>query len=175
MQTAVIYESMFGNTKTIGDAIAEGLRGAGEVRVGTVDEIAPDTVGDADLIVVGGPTQSRGMAKPNARETAAKNRALEKFGPILPGRESLRGWLGKLPEGHGVVAAFDTRFDKATFLTGSAAREIAGTLARKGYTLAESQSFFVTKTGGPLAVGELERAVAWGRELGAKVTPIVVG
>ena len=173
MNIVVVYESMFGNTKTIGDAIAEGLRGAGEVRVGTVDELAPDAVGDAELIVVGGPTQSRGMAKANARENVAKNRSLVKFGPVLAGRESLRGWLERLPQGRGHVAAFDTRFDRATFLTGSAAREIAGKLARKGYTLTESQSFFVTSTAGPLVDGELERAVAWGRELGARIEPSV--
>jgi hypothetical protein len=173
MRTVVVYESMFGNTRSVGDAIAEGLRGAGVVRVGTVDDIAPDAVSDAELIVVGGPTQSRSMAKPNAREAVAKNRALKKFGPIESGQESLRGWLDRLPQGDGVVAAFDTRFDKPTFLTGSAAREIAGKLARKGYTLVESQSFFVKTTGGPLLDGELERAVAWGRELGTRVNPIV--
>lgn len=172
MRTVVVYESMFGNTRTIGDAIAEGLRGGDDLRVGTVDEIAPETVGDADLIVAGGPTQSRSMAKPNAREAAMKNRALKKFGPIEPGRESLRGWLDRLPTGDGLVAAFDTRFDKPTFLTGSAAREIAGALARKGYTLVESQSFFVKTTGGPLLDGEADRARAWGRELGARVETI---
>ena len=29
MKIVVVYESMFGNTKTIGDGIAEGLRDAG--------------------------------------------------------------------------------------------------------------------------------------------------
>lgn len=170
MDAVVVYESMFGNTRAIGDAIAEGLLMAGEVRVGTVDEISPVAVGGVDLVVVGGPTQSRRMAKSNARETAAGNRALKKFGPVEPGRESLRGWLDRLPEGHGAVAAFDTRFDKPTFLTGSAAREIAGELTRKGYRLIRSESFFVRSTGGPLLEGELERAVTWGRELAADVT-----
>jgi hypothetical protein len=171
MDTVVVYESMFGNTRAIGDAIAEGLRSAGDVRVGTVDEIPPEAVGGVQLVVVGGPTQSRRMAKPNARETAAGNRALKRFGPIEPGRESLRGWLDRLPKGDGAVAAFDTRFDKPTFLTGSAAREIAGDLTRKGYTLIKSESFFVKTTGGPLLEGELERAVTWGRELVAGVMP----
>jgi hypothetical protein len=171
MDTVVVYESMFGNTRAIGDAIAEGLRSAGEVRVGTVDEISPAAVVGAELVVVGGPTQSRRMAKSNARETVAGNRALEKFGPIEPGRESLRRWLDRLPEGDGAVAAFDTRFDKPIFLTGSAAREIAGELTRKGYRLIKSESFFVKTTGGPLLEGELERAVTWGRDLMADVTP----
>jgi flavodoxin len=34
MKTVVVYESMFGNTKAIAEAIAEGLGGAGEVALG---------------------------------------------------------------------------------------------------------------------------------------------
>jgi Flavodoxin len=169
MKIVVVYESMFGNTKTVGQGIAEGLREAGEVTVGTVDDISPDDVRDATLIVAGGPTQNRGMAKPNAHESVAKNGSLAKYGAVLPGRESLRGWLERLPTGPAVAAAFDTRFDKPVLLTGSAAKEIARRLDSKGYEVVGSQSFFVRTTGGPLGEGEPERAVAWGRELAAYV------
>ncbi len=54
MKIVVVYESMFGNTKTIGEGIAEGLGESGEVIAGTVDEVSPDEVGDAALIVAGG-------------------------------------------------------------------------------------------------------------------------
>ena len=173
MKIVVVYESMFGNTKTIGEAIAEGLREAGEVEVGTVDDLSPDEARDATLIIAGGPTQARHMARPNARQSAAKNHAFDKYGPVLPGRESLRGWLERISAGGGLAAAFDTRFDKPTLLTGSAAKEIARELSRKGYTVIGAQSFFVQTTGGPLADGERERAVAWGRELAANVKPTI--
>ncbi len=169
MKIVVVYESMFGNTKTVGEAIAEGLRGAGEVRVGNVDDISPDDVHDVDLIVTGGPTQNRGMAKPDAHRSLSGKRSLAKYGAVLPGRESLRGWLERLPSGSAATAAFDTRFDKPTWLTGSAAKEIAGLLDGRGYEVVGTRSFFVRTTGGPLADGERDRGVAWGRELAAKV------
>jgi hypothetical protein len=166
-----VYESMFGNTRIIGEAIAEGLREAGEVRVGTVDDVSPDEVRDASLLVAGGPTHSRGMAKANARGSVTKGRAFAKFGPVLPGRESLDGWLERLPEGVATVVTFDTRFDRAPWLTGSAAKEIARRLGGKGYSVGGAQSFFVRSTGGPLVDGERERAAAWGRERAASLVP----
>jgi len=173
MKIVVVYESMFGNTKAVGEGIAEGLREAGEVKVGTVDDLSPDELRDAALIVAGGPTQARHMAKPNARQSAVKNHAFDKFGPVLPGRESLRGWFERMPMGGAGAAAFDTRFDKPTLLTGSAAKEIARELSRRGYSVVGTQSFFVQGTGGPLADGERERAVAWGGELAANVKPTI--
>ena len=68
------------------------------------------------------------------------------------------------------AAAFDTRFDKPTWITGSAATKIAARLERKGYSVVEARSFFVEATGGPLAGGERDRAFEWGRELGTKAT-----
>jgi flavodoxin len=66
MRTVVVYESMFGNTKTIAEAVAQGLREAGEVTLGSLDDLSPVQVGDASLLVVGGPTHGHGMARANA-------------------------------------------------------------------------------------------------------------
>jgi hypothetical protein len=42
---------------------------------------------------------------------------------------------------------------------------------RHGYELAEpAESFYVHDLKGPLLVGELERATAWGRELAGSIT-----
>jgi hypothetical protein len=164
MKIVVVYESMFGNTKTIGEGIAEGLREAGEVEVGTVDDIATDAACDAALIVAGGPTHAHGMARPGAHQSLAGDDSYAKYGPVLPGRESLRGWLERLPSGRAKTAAFDTRYAKPAWLTGSAAKQIARRLRGKGYPVTGTRSFFVQTTGGPLADGERERAVAWGRE-----------
>ena len=96
MKVVVVYESMFGNTRTIGEGIAEGLTEAGDVRFGSVDEVSPDETGDAALIVAGGPTHAHGMARPNAHQSVAKMDPHQRYGPVLPGRESLRGWLERL-------------------------------------------------------------------------------
>jgi hypothetical protein len=169
MRIVVVYESMFGNTKTIGELIAEGLREAAEVNVGSVDELSPAEALDAALLVAGGPTHAHGMARPNAHQSVAKMDPHHKYGPVLPGRESLRGWLERLPSGGAMAAAFDTRFDKPKWLTGSAAEKIARRMRGKGYSVIGAQSFFVETTGGPLADGERERAIAWGRGLAAEV------
>jgi Flavodoxin len=169
----IVYESMFGNTKAIGEGIAEGLREGAEVRFGSVDELSTADARDASLIVAGGPTHAHGMARRNAHQSVAKMDPHHKYGPVLPGRESLRGWLDRLPEGRTAAAAFDTRFDKPKWLTGSAAKKIARRLHAKGYPIIGTQSFFVETTGGPLADGERQRAVAWGRGLAAQVKPTI--
>ena len=110
MKTVVVYESMFGNTRSIANAIAEGLVGAGEVVVGSVDDLSPHEVGDAGLLVAGGPTHGHGMARPTAHQAMAKDESYAKYGPVLEGEESLRGWLERLPAGRAAAAAFDTRF-----------------------------------------------------------------
>jgi hypothetical protein len=171
MKTVVVYESMFGNTKTIAEAIAEGLRRAGEVTLGTVDDLSPDEVGKADLIIAGGPTHGHGMARPNAHQAMANDGSYAKYGPVLAGEESLRGWLERLPAGRAAAAAFDTRFAKPRWLTGSAATKIAQRLGRKGYSVVGTESFFVQGGGGPVADSERERAVAWGRALAANLQP----
>lgn len=171
MRTVVVYESMFGNTKAIAEAIAEGLRGAGQVTLGSVDDLSPDQVADASLLVAGGPTHGHGMARANAHQTLAKDASYAKYGAVLAGEESLRGWLERLPASRAAAAAFDTRYAKPRWLTGSAATKIAQRLRRKGYSVVGIESFFVQTAGGPLADGERERAVAWGRALAANLQP----
>jgi hypothetical protein len=169
MKIVVVYESMFGNTKAIAEAIAEGLGEAGEVTLGSVDELSPEAVGDVGLLVAGGPTHGHGMARANAHQALVKDASSAKYGPVLEGQESLRGWLERLPAGQAAAAAFDTRFDKPRWLTGSAATKIAQRLGRKDYSVLGTESFFVRGGGGPLADGERERAAAWGRALAANL------
>ena len=153
MKIVVVYESMFGNTKAIAEAIAEGLGEAGEVTLGSVDELSPEAMGDAGLLVAGGPTHGHGMARANAHQALVKDASSAKYGPVLEGQESLRGWLERLPAGQAAAAAFDTRFDKPRWLTGSAATKIAQRLGRKDYSVLGTESFFVQTAGGPLAAG----------------------
>ena len=68
MKAVVIYESMYGNTHLIANAIAEGLRNHGQVTVVPVDEADAALVETADLLVVGGPTHAHGMSRANTRK-----------------------------------------------------------------------------------------------------------
>jgi len=163
MKIVVVFESMFGNTQLIAEAVAKGLADQGDVTVGSVDELAPDVVQDADLIVAGGPTHAHGMARKSTRFPKQDN---PKYQPSLPGMEVLRDWIDKTPRGSAKCAAFDTRFDKPAWLTGSAAKKIARKLAAKGHTVVAIRSFFVDGGDGPLAEGEQERATGWARALG---------
>ena len=56
MYALVVYESMFGNTRQIAEAVAEGLGSAMEVRVVEVGTAPPVVGEDVALLVVGGPT-----------------------------------------------------------------------------------------------------------------------
>jgi hypothetical protein len=172
MKMVVVYESMFGNTSAVGEGIAEGLQSVGDVRAGSVDDISPDEVRDATLIVAGGPTHAHGMARPGAHDSIAKDDSYAKYGPVLPGRQSLQEWLDRIPPGQAMSVAFDTRFDKPRWLTGSAAKKISRRLSGKGYAVIGSRSFFVRSAGGPLADGERDRAVAWGQQLAADVAAV---
>ena len=62
MRTLVVYESMFGNTRAIAEAVAAGLTEAAEVVLVPVREVTPAHVHSADLIVVGGPTHAHGLS-----------------------------------------------------------------------------------------------------------------
>jgi flavodoxin len=155
---------MFGNTRTIAEAIASSLAGYGQTELVEVSEAVTELDSDVDLLVVGGPTHAHGMSHKSTRDNAAKQ---VKEG-IVSGRIGLREWLPQVKMPDSVpVATFDTRFDKPRWFTGSAARGAAKRLRRRGHRmLAPPESFYVTATTGPLAEGETERAHRWGDNLG---------
>ncbi|HJT38153.1 MAG TPA: flavodoxin [Actinomycetota bacterium] len=172
MKIVVVYESMFGNTQLIAEAIAKGAVDVAEVTLGSVDELTPEVARDAQLIILGGPTHVHGMARKSTRFPKQDN---PKYKPSIPGSEVLRDWIDRMPAGTAECAAFDTRFDKAAWLTGSAARKIARKLRTKKYPVVAVESFFVVGGDGPLADGETERAVEWARELAGAVAARLAG
>lgn len=165
MKALVVYESLYGNTAAIGEAIAGSLRTHGlEVDARPVTKIPATDTAEFDLIVVGGPTHAHGMSRPSTRKSGAgdeKNTFAEPT--VEPG---LRDWLGSVPAGAGrYAAAFDTRFDRSALLTGSAGKGIARRLEQLDFHLVvEPESFFVTGQN-RLAEGQLEHASAWGTSL----------
>jgi len=168
-QALVVYESMFGNTEQVAEAIGEGLRSKVEVEVVRVDR-APEVLADSlDLLVVGGPTHAFSMSRPGTREGAAAQATV-----VMPSQIGIREWLDRLlpDDGTAVIATFDTRVTKVRRLPGSAARAAAKVLRRRGLgVVAESVSFFVEDSTGPLSEGELDRARAWGASLAARFEP----
>ena len=64
VRAVVIYESMYGNTHLVADAIAVGLRAAAfDITIVPVSQAGPAVLADADLVVVGGPTHVHGMSR----------------------------------------------------------------------------------------------------------------
>jgi hypothetical protein len=165
MKALVVYESMYGNTAAIGEAIAASLRARGlEVESGLVSKIDPASTGEVDLLVVGGPTHAHGMSSSATRKTAVNDTKNTFPEPTLaPG---LRGWVKRLPSGTGRIAApFDTRIDKSVVLTGSAAKGIGRRLEGRGYRLVVEPESFLVSTQNRLVDGEPGHAAAWAAEV----------
>ena len=169
MKALVVYESMYGNTAAIGEAIAAELRKQGlEVEQSLVSKIEPAQTADVDLLVVGGPTHVHGLSRDSTRKTAASDEKNTFPEPTLePG---LRTWLAQLPESAGrLAAAFDTRVDKPVLFTGSAAKGIGRRLKERKFGLVtEPESFFVSGQNS-LLDGEIEHAATWAREIAERL------
>jgi hypothetical protein len=155
----VVYESLFGNTARIAQAVVDGLKKHLDIELHSVtDGMWPD---GADLIVVGGPTHAFSMSRTTTREEAVTQGALAD--PAI----GLREWLDELPQGNDTLfAAFDTRVDMVRRLPGSAAKAAAKEARKRGYQpLTRPESFYVKDVPGPLLDGEVQRAEVWGAQL----------
>lgn len=152
MRSLVVFDSQYGNTQKIAQAIAETLAGFGTAYAIHVDEVQLGDIRGINLLVVGSPTQQLSATAP------------------------VKHWLNSLPGGclTGVrAAAFDTRFTQEMIdqikvlpifvrLFGYGAKPIAKRLIHKGADLiAEPEGFFVEDTEGPLLENELARAIDW--------------
>jgi len=166
MKSLIVYESMFGDTQLIADAIADGLSAQVAGDVADVVEVgtAPTSIGtDVDLLVVGGPTHAFSMSRPSSREDAT--RQANGHSTVSHGR-GIREWLEilSLPADL-ATAAFDTKMSRPR-LPGSAGRAAEKRLRRKGCRIiAPAEDFFVAGTQGPLVDGEQVRARSWGADL----------
>ena len=154
MKTLIVYDSLYGNTKEVAQAVGSSLD---EAKVVPVDEADLVEVKAYDLLIAGSPTQG-GRPTP----------ALMAFLRAIPA-----GGLSSIG-----VTAFDTRISSAgrgAFLRfilgffGYAAGRIASALQAKGGRLvAPPEGFLVKDKEGPLEAGELERAMAWAKQLATK-------
>jgi len=155
MKALVIYDSVFGNTEKVAQAIANALRPKVGVELLQAGNLTPAQLLGANLLIVGSPTRG--------------------FRPTEAVAALLKGINAKALSGIN-VAAFDTRLEAdqvksvATRFVietgGYAAKRIANSLKKAGGTLVvPPEGFFVEDTEGPLKPGELERASKWGTTL----------
>jgi hypothetical protein len=172
VRVLVVYESMFGNTRDIAHAIAEGLATRVVADVLEIAEAPPELPPDVSMVVVGGPTHAHGMTTPESRDDARRRAGDRRVSPGI----GMREWLGGLPSRGSPTAAavFDTRIKGPGLVWGSAARAGAKLARDAGLRLVRPpESFLVGGPSGPpfdrLVAGELERARTWGAELGALV------
>ena len=147
MNALVLYDSKYGNTERIAEAVALALQEAMPTRLTAVEEVADcaEALRDVDLLVVGGPTHRHGISA-TLREALA-----------CLGDRALDGIR---------VAVFDTRAHGARVVTGSAAVKLGRTVRRHGaWLVVPPASFIVSGTRGPLERGELEHAGLWAAEV----------
>jgi flavodoxin I len=145
----VVYDSLYGNTRSVAQAIGNAI--PGEVEVLHVGDVQAADLGAYDLLVVGAPTHG-------GRASDAIRAFLEQIQA-----SALKGVR---------VAGFDTRMThKLARLLGFAAPKIAKALKQKGGTLAGPPGgFYVIGGEGPLKEGELKRAAAWAKQLALRGT-----
>ncbi|MEM5770396.1 MAG: flavodoxin family protein [Bacillota bacterium] len=151
MKALIVYDSVFGNTRKLAEAIAAGL----DAKAVPVSDISAQEVSQAALLLVGSPTRA--------------------FRPT----PAITEWLKNLPNGtlQGMrAAAFDSRIsaDKVKsralkFMMnkcGYAAPLIDNELKKKGASIAAApEGFFVEESEGPLTEGEEARAKEWAKAL----------
>lgn len=168
MRAVVIYESMYGNTHLVADAIADGIRPGADVSVLAVDRADAAALADADLVVVGGPTHVHGMTRASTRKAAAEAAREPGSGLEMDADaegEGLREWFDATASLPRLAAAFDTRMHGPVTFTGRASKGIAKRLRAHGSRLVvEPESFLVSKEN-HLDDDELEHARTWGTTL----------
>jgi flavodoxin len=156
MKAMVVYDSFFGNTEKIAQAVGDALGSKEEVELLRPGDVKPEQLIGLDVLVVGSPTRqfSPSPATTKYLKSISKN-----------GLNGVR------------VAAFDTRFpmseiEKTPILLffvrifGYAAEPISKRLVKKGGELAiPPEGFYVDGVEGPLTEGELERAEEWAKRV----------
>ncbi|GEL99291.1 flavodoxin family protein [Cellulomonas terrae] len=163
MTALVVFESMYGSTAAIAEAVAAGLA---DLRVPvTVCEVGlagpPSPATRPSLLVVGAPTHQRGLSTGRTRDLARGDGA----GTVSRG-DGVREWLDQvvaLASGQ-AAAVFDTAV--AGRFAGSAAHAIGKRLTRAGAELVvPPETFTVAGRSSGLLPDELEKARSWGRSL----------
>lgn len=142
MKALVVYDSAFGNTQAVAEAVVGSLGPLQATAVPVAEFNAPE-LGPGDLLVVGSPINGW---RPTPKIT------------------ELLSALGKGRLDGVKAAAFDTRV--RLFIHGDAAKKITESLKAGGAEIvSKPMAFYVKGSEGPLRSGELEKAAAWAKDL----------
>jgi flavorubredoxin len=159
MNAVVVYESHWGNTAAVAQAIADGI-GSGARALNT-DEATREVLSGVDLIVAGSPV----IAFALPRDGALHQLERDEKAPVPPdvSHPLLRTWLDNLRVSRGFGAAFETRI---WWSLRGATGTIETKLQNSGYERPRARGA-VHRAGWLRAArdGELERARKWGVEL----------
>jgi len=149
MKVIIVYDTIYGNTQRIAEAIMEGLGSGHESGLVRAEEANRATVENMDVLIVGSPTHGGWYSE-----------SLKVFFDVLP-----EGSLQGIP-----VCSFDTSLpaknqgfvvNRLTRLFGRAAPRISRELKKKGAKIVDSKTFIVHGRKGPLKEGEIEHARVW--------------
>lgn len=168
MRAVIVYESMFGSTRKVADAIARGAGKYGEVVVVGVHQATPEVIEAADFLVVGGPTHMHSMSRPASRRMAVDMARKPGSGLVLQpdtAGDGLREWLAALETVNVECAAFDTKLPGRTLLTGRAGARIDRMLRHHGGRPLRPPHSFIVGKDNTITPDELSRAEQWGGEL----------
>ena len=165
MRAVIVYESMFGSTRAVAEAVAQGLADCAEVSLVRATDAYPALLDAADLLVVGAPTHVHGMPRPSTRKGAGEQASKPGGHLVLePGADTgpgVREWLATLGRIDLAVAVFDTRLKGPTLITGRASKAMRRTLRGHGANVVARPESFLVDTSGQLLPGETARARAW--------------
>jgi flavodoxin len=142
MNAVVVYYSVFGNTKSVAEAIGQTLDSGAAVRTVSARDLAAVDLMETDLLVAGTPTH------------------------VMKVPADFRAILGNLPKDAldgARVAAFDTSYRMSGLLSRfTASKSLLRELRRLGgKRIGRTATFQVVDKEGPLYEGENERAKAW--------------
>lgn len=165
----VTYESVFGATRQVAEAIAAGMSQTVPTDCRDVRRLSPFELRGFSLIVVGAPTHARTLPTPATRAEGARWIEGRMHGATLQERAlqpGLREWLAATSLSGLRTTTFTTRANLPRLLTGSALPVIARGLRRAGATVSGRGFEAIVDERGALLPGETERARDWGAILG---------
>ncbi|HYI32670.1 MAG TPA: flavodoxin domain-containing protein [Glaciibacter sp.] len=162
MRAVVVYESTYGNTRHVAEAIAEGLGDSATVDVVPVSSAGEVNFSNLDLLVVGAPTHVHDDAQGTGDGTTASDDLVLEPGVTVSG---IREWLTSQRGAKGRAATFDTRIEGTTVMTEPASQRLADLFSDSQFELVAGPESFLVDDEARLRPGEEERARQWGHSL----------